>query len=297
MNSAIAVALASSLVLASFATGARADPTADTPSAPPPDKSVYNLFNPTPTADLRAFCTDSPTKSNGPCTVDAGYWQIESDIYNVTYQNVGGVQTTTQLFTNPTLKLGVTNTIDLEVNMAPWEQVSVHDSRDGRTQSASGIGDLYLRAKFNILGDDGGAVSVTLLPWVKAPTAPQPVGNGAVEEGLLVPIAFSLPGNLQLTIDPEFDALADSVGPGRHLNVASPISLSYPATKTITVFAEVWGSVNYDPAGTVVQASADVAAAWIPAKFPTLQFDAGLNFGLNHATPAVQAYVGVSHRF
>jgi hypothetical protein len=32
-------------------------------------------------------------------------------------------------------------------------------------------------------------------------------------------------------------------------------------------------------------------------KSPTLQLDGGVNLGLNRATPGVQAYVGVSHRF
>lgn len=291
MRIAVGLALGVGLFLADRAI---ADPA---PDAPPPDKSSYTIFNPTPAADLRALCPDRPTKSNGPCTVDAGYWQIESDLYNVTYQDGGGATTTTQLFTNPTLKLGVTNALDVEVGMAPWQEVTVRDARTGRTTSASGIGDLYFRAKLNILGDDGGPISVALFPWVKAPTAPQPVGNGAVEEGLITPIAFNLPAGMQLTIDPEFDALADNHGSGRHLNIASPLSLSYPATKTITVFGELWGDVNYDPAGTVIQASADIAAAWIPAKAPTFQLDGGLNFGLNRATPGVQFYFGVSHRF
>ena len=75
---------------------------ADDPSEPPPDKSGFTLFNPTPDGDLRSLCTDRPTKSTAPCTVDAGHWQLESDIYNFTTQTTDGVTTTTQLFTNPT---------------------------------------------------------------------------------------------------------------------------------------------------------------------------------------------------
>jgi len=71
---------------------------------PAPDKSGYTLFNPTPDADLRSLCTDRPTKSTSPCTVDAGHWQVESDVYNYTVQTDAGVTTTTQLFTNPTLR-------------------------------------------------------------------------------------------------------------------------------------------------------------------------------------------------
>jgi hypothetical protein len=268
---------------------------ADDPAPPPPDKSGFTLFDPTPVADLRAFCTDRPTKSTGPCTVDAGAWQVESDIFNDTFDSIDGVTTTTELFTNPTLKLGVTNTLDLEINLAPYEQVAARDR--GVTKTFSGVGDLFLRAKWSLVGDDGGNFGLALVPYVKAPTAPLGVGNGVTEGGLIVPIQFNLSNNLQVLFDPEVDLLADAVGSGRHPNVIDLISLSYPATKTITLSAELWGDVNFDPTGTVTQASFDLGAAWIPARAPNLQFDGGVNLGLNSATPGVQAYVGVSHRF
>lgn len=274
-----------------FAQAARAD---DPPS---PDKSGYTLVNPTPDADLRSFCADRPTKSTGTCTVDAGHWQIESDLYNYTQQTTAGITTTTQLFTNPTLKLGLTNTWDIELNIAPYEQVSTYDKATGKTVSADGVGDLYVRTKVNLLGDDGGDVAIAIEPFVKVPTAATGVGNGAVEGGVLAPLLFNLPDNWQLSLDPELDVLGDAVGPGHHLNAISLVSLGYPVTKQITAFAEVWGDLNFDPLGTTFQDSFDIAAAWIPAKSPNFQLDGGLNFGLNRETPGVQAYVGVSHRF
>ena len=89
---------------------------------PAPDKSAYSVFDPVPDNDLRSLCTDRPTKSTSPCTVDAGHWQVESDVYNYTTQTAAGATTATQLFTNPTVKLGLTNNLDFEVNIAPWEQ-------------------------------------------------------------------------------------------------------------------------------------------------------------------------------
>jgi hypothetical protein len=270
---------------------------ADDPTPPAPDKSAYTLFDPTPDADLRSLCTDRPTKSTSPCTVDAGHWQVESDVYNVTLQTTDGVTTTTQLFTNPTLKLGLTNNLDFEVNIAPYEQVSVHDSASGITTTTSGVGDLFLKAKLNLAGDDGGAFGFALVPYVKVPTAPLGVGNGAVEGGIIAPLQFNLPANWQLVIDPEFDSLANATGGGQHANLASLLSFSYPATKTVTVSLEVWGDRNFDPTGTVNQASFDLGTAWIPAKAPNFQLDGGINLGLNRATPGAQAYIGVSRRF
>ena len=287
------------VIIAALALGGltAANAWADGAPAAPADKSSYTLFNPTPEDKLRSFCADRPTKSNGACTVDAGHWQVETDLYNFSQQTMDGITQTTQLVTNPTLKLGVTNGLDLEVNITPYQILSTHDAATGVTTTAAGSGDLYLRAKWNLVGDDGGNLSVALFPYVKVPTAGRTLGNGAVEEGLIVPIAYNLPNNFQLTIDPEADALADAEGPGRHLNLQTPISLSYGLTKTLTVFGELWGDENYDPSGKVFQASFDLAAAWIPAKQPNFQLDGGVNLGLNRATPSVQGYVGVSRRF
>jgi hypothetical protein len=286
------------LVVGAFAATALAAPAlADDTQAPAPDKSGFTLFNPTPDADLRSLCADRPTKATGACTVDAGHWQVESDIYNITTDTSGGLTTRTELLANPTLKLGLTNTLDVEVNIAPYELVTAHDSVARLTTRARGVGDLFLRAKLNLIGDDGGQVAIAVEPYVKVPTAPLSIGNGQVEEGVLAPVTLNLPANWQLTVDPELDILANSAGAGRHVNLSMPISLSYPLTKELTGSAEVWGDVNFDPAGQVTQGSFDLALAWIPAKAPTLQLDGGVNLGLNKATPGLQAYAGISKRF
>ena len=147
------------------------------------------------------------------------------------------------------------------------------------------------------MGDEGGKVGLALAPFVKVPTASSNIGNGAVEGGLVIPAQFNLPSNFQLLFDPEVDVLEDADGMGHHAAATGLVSVSYPATKTITLSAELWGNANYDPAGTVTQTSFDLGAAWIPAKAPNFQLDGGVNLGLNRATPGVQAYVGISHRF
>src|SRR5436190_24189323 len=44
---------------------------------PAVDKSVFNLFNPTPTEHLRAMDRDGPGSTESPYTVDAGHFQVE----------------------------------------------------------------------------------------------------------------------------------------------------------------------------------------------------------------------------
>ncbi len=265
--------------------------------APPPDKSGFSLFDVTPTADLRSFCTDRPTKSTSPCTVDAGHWQIESDLVNVTIDRSGGLDTTTWLVTNPTLKVGLTNTLEAELNIAPYEIVTVRDRASGVSTRMTGVGDLFAKLEWNLIGDDGGAVAFALSPFVKIPTASHGLGNGAVEAGMIAPINVNLPANWSLTIDPEVDLLENAAGDGRHANVSGLLSLSRPVSKQVTLSAEIWSDIDFDPVGRRTQYSSDFGAAWIPRAQPNLQFDCGVNFGLNRETPPAQIYLGVSRRF
>lgn len=268
----------------------------DAPPAPAPDKSQYTLFNPTPDDQMRSFCTDRPTRSNLACTVDTGHTQYEADMFNWTYNSVGGVTQNTYLVTNPTFKLGLTNSSDFELNMVPFEEVTVHDSATHQTQHLSGNGDLFVRYKYSFLGDDSGDIAFTLLPYVKVPAAEPGIGNKAFEEGIIAPVSYNLPGNYLLLFDPEADALKNIQNNGYHANYQGLVNLSHTLfTDSLTAAGELWTDNNRDPSGTVEQASADFALSWVAV--PNLQLDFGANIGLNRATPDFQGYAGISQRF
>lgn len=248
-------------------------------------------------ADLGPLCADRPTKSTAPCTVPAGHFQIESDLFNVTVDHSGGGSATTWLVTNPTLKYGVSSRIDIEAAMVPFAVVTVGDPAGGRSQTFTGVGDLYLKAKWNLVPAGSGAVAFTLAPFLKLPTAKTPIGNGAVEGGVIAPMSLDLPLGLSLTIDPEIDILRDEEGSGYHINTSGLLSFSRAIGSEFTASAEVWSNVNLEPSGQVTQASVDLGLAWIPRRRPSLQLDGGVNLGFTAVTPGVQAYVGISHRF
>lgn len=244
---------------------------------------------------LRALCTDRPTKSTGPCTVDAGHVQIEADLFNVTLDRSGGIDTNIYLLTSPTLKYGVTDTLDVEAALSPWVEMTTRDRASGAGARNGGVGDLYLKAKLNLTGN-GGAVGIAVEPFVKLPTARAPIGNGAVETGILAPISFALAAQFSLSLAPEIDLLKDAAGDGRHINVINLIGVSRPFG-AVTAAAEFWSDVDFDPKGAVIGYSFDLGLAWIPTRAPALQIDGGVNLGLNRVTPGLQAYVGISHRF
>ncbi len=241
-----------------------------------------------------AICTDRPTKVFSTCTAPQGHLQLETDLFNGTFQRQGGVTTDTYYATNPTLKYGLTDKLDLEVNIAPYEIVRTHD-KFGDDSTIGGVGDLYLRAKYAAYSTKDGKFTFAVIPYVKAPIARAGIGNGEVEGGSAFAASYKLTDKWTVSISPEVDAYADDAGSGHHLNHIEVLNFGYSLPANVTVSGELWGDWNYDPSGTVKQYSADVAVAWQMRK--DLQLDGGLNFGLNHETPGVQAYVGVSQRF
>src|SRR5947199_4999027 len=72
-----------------------AEPDSSPASTPPPDKSQYTLFNPTPVDLRRPYNTDRPSKTDSPFTIDAGVLQLESDVANWTLDCRKGVRART----------------------------------------------------------------------------------------------------------------------------------------------------------------------------------------------------------
>jgi hypothetical protein len=259
-----------------------------------PDKNQYWLLNPVPTDQMRSFSTDRPTKSNVPYTVDAGHFQYETDLVNFSHQVSGTTHTDILLLPNPTFKVGLTNNADFEVNV-PFAGVHMYDTATGASSTIWGIGDTFVRSKINLWGNDGGDTAAAVIPYVKAPSAPIGIGNGAVEGGLIGPVAFSLPNSFTLLLVPELDVLKDGTTNGYHGNYVFDINLSREVIKNVTAYVELWSDYNADPTAKATLVSFDTALAYV--FLPNSQIDVGANFGLTSATPIIQIYAGLSQRF
>jgi hypothetical protein len=273
------------LMLSALAVPAFADDAA-------PDKSGYTLFNPTPDADLRGFNTDRPPKANSPYTVDAGHFQYETDIAVFGYGDTNGVRTEDWIVLDPTLKLGLTNTIDAELQITPYESVATNSAMGNTTQS--GFGDTYARLKINVLGDDHGPVAMALLPYIKLPTARSGLGNGRVEGGLILPISFSAPGGFTVIVMPEGDYLKDTADSGYHGAFDFLINISHPLDNRWTLFTEVFTAQSFHARYKSIYTLDEALTYALSAR---LQLDFGGNFSLNGVAPRAQLFTGLSQRF
>ena len=241
--------------------------------------------------DTSPICTDRPTKANATCTVPEGMWQLETDVGNYTHDAHEGGSTDTLYFVNPYLKYGIGSHTDIEVNWAP--DIRVRTRSNGEHETTNGAGDLYVRLKTSLYTGD--LFSASIIPLVKAPTASHSVGNGQWEGGMAVPMSAAVGGGFTVTVGPELDALANASGHGRHLSVTNLINVSHSVTSKLSVAIEYWRQDNQDPSGHVKQESGDIA--FVYAMNSNLQLDTGANLGLNHATPDLQMYLGLSYRW
>lgn len=239
--------------------------------------------------DASTICPDRPGKGTSACTVDAGRWQVELGLYDGSFQRRSGVTTDTTSAGAALLKYGVSDNLDFEAGMALYQSVRVHDFSG--SQSQSGIGDLTLHAKWNL---GGGALAIVLDPYLKLPAATGGLGNGVVEGGLVVPLSYDLGAGWSAAATPEADLLRDGAGGGYHLNAVVVAGLGRSFDDGLTLGAELWTAQNFDPARTVHQYSVDFDAAWLAGR--DTQLDAGVNAGLNRATPDLEVYAGISRR-
>jgi hypothetical protein len=242
---------------------------------------------------LPAICTDRPTKSNYAWTVDPDHFQYEADLLNVSATGSNGSSSETWFVLNPTLKYGLAPGVDVEASFSPF--VSARNDRAGGSSQVTGPSDLTVRLKYRFLDVDGSALQAALLPYVKAPTARLGIGNGAWEGGFLLPLNYKLTDTITLTTVPEIDILKNGWNDGRHVSTSQLVNIGFALPADFTLYAELWGSWNFDPAGTVEQYSADAATAYAVTRY--LQIDMGVNFGLNAATPDVQGYIGIAQKF
>src|SRR5262245_49319808 len=154
------------------------------PQGPPvPDKSQYALFNPTPVDLRRPYNTDRPSKTDSPFTIDAGAFQIESDVWSWIFGEENKVRIRTWIVGNPNFKLCLTNWMYLKV--FPYLYVNTLDSRSGFRKPVTNdlLGDTTVRLKINLLGNNGGKLVIGFLSSLKIPTNTGHTGNHVWEPG------------------------------------------------------------------------------------------------------------------
>ncbi|CAM2844309.1 transporter [Rariglobus hedericola] len=256
------------------------------------DKSAYTFSNPTPREQMRELSTDRPDQTESPYTVDAGHWQIEFDFANYTYDHDAGTRTETFNIAPVNVKLGLTNNSDIQFIFDSYTSERVRTA--GVTTTTRDWGDLTIRLKYNIWGNDSGDTAFAAMPFVKVPLQLGDAGNDLVEGGLILPLAVALPAGWGLGLMTEFDWLADSTGNDRHLEWINSITFSHDITSRLGGYVEFFSAHSYE-SGTEWMAQADIGFTY--AVNADTQLDCGCNFGVTRNAPDVQPFIGLTLRY
>jgi hypothetical protein len=273
---------------------ARADDA--TPSDPgTPDKSGYTLLNPTPDDEMRKFAPDRPTKGFSVRTIDAGHVEVEMDTFNETYSKYLGIATHSIQVLDPNVRIGITNWAEIEIQLNGLQSARSESESGAFVAQGAGFGDVVLRTKMNLFGNDDGPVGLALIPYVKLPSSAPVISNGAVEGGLIVPLALRLPQDYLVTLMTEVDALKDEQN-HREANFVNLVGVSHPlpGVEGANAMVELFSSVGADRATAPIY-TLDLGMNFRLDKHTIL--DVGLNLGLNNAAPKAQIYTGISARF
>jgi hypothetical protein len=256
------------------------------------DKSGYTLFDPTPDDEMRKFTPDRPAKGYSVRTIDAGHFELEMDFVSYAYAKYLGVVTRSFQALDPNLKIGLTNWADLEIQFNGLQASRSRDAASGTLMAyGGGFGDVVLRAKINLFGNDGGPVGLALIPYVKLPSSIPVISNGAVESGLIAPLALRLPQDFIVTLMTEVDALKNADASGRYANF---VSHPLPGIEGANATVELYSSTGTDRATPAIY-TFDLGLNFRLNQH--FMVDVGLNLGLNNAAPKAQIYSGLSARF
>jgi len=165
------------------------------------DKSHYTIFDPAPSDLLRELTPDRPDKTESPCTVDAGHFQLDMDFANLTLDDSNGVRTHAWNVAPFNIKIGLLNKVDLQLVLDDSLWVHTHDRVTRTTTTQSGVGDLTPRLKINVWGNDGGPTPLGFPLFVTFLTNSDQLGNNLVEGGALFPLAAKLPAGFDMGME------------------------------------------------------------------------------------------------
>lgn len=228
-------------------------------------------------ADLRPLSTDRPDTTESPFTVDAGHFQFEMEIANASRDEFSLAELNS--------KIGLNASTDLQIVTPFYSRV-----RDG----GEGFGDVEIRLKHNLWGNDAGSTALAIMPFVKTPTANGDLGNDEFEGGLIVPFGFAGPADWACAVMAEVDLAADEDGSGHHLAGLASATASHSVTEDTAIFLELV-SVMSAESSEDYEAYFNTGMTW--AVSATCQLDGGARIGLTDAATDFTPFLGFSTKF
>ena len=256
------------------------------------DKSQYNLFNPTPAKLMRDLSADRPDGTESPYTVDAGHYQIEMSFFDYTHNNDKGVKTDSWTAFDMNLKAGLTQNMDLQMVFGTYTQEKTTEPGSAKTLNG-GLGDLLLRLKINLLGNDNGKFAFGIMPMIKLPSSSS-VSNDHIEGGLASMLAWNVADNWSLGFMAELDTVYNNVGDDYSYQFINTVVLGFDVVGPLGAYVEYISILDTHP-DTNYQAIFSTGLTYAIGE--NIQLDVGTQIGLSKAANDMNLFTGLTWRF
>lgn len=228
----------------------------------------------------RELSPDRPDVTESPITVEPKTVQIETSVWS--YTKDGSSQTWSLLETN--IKTGITKNSDLQLVIRPW----IHEKSNDEV--SRGFGDLELRYKHNLWGNDGGKTAGGVMPYVSIPSH-SAVSSEEWEGGIIFPFSYEFSDRYSLAYGVEFSRSWHDDHHTYEWNVLHSTSLGISLNQNLGWFIEYVGIAGESP----YQANANTGFTWSLSDH--FQWDISLSIGLNRAAEDFSIAQGFTYRF
>ena len=247
-------------------------------------KKNYNLFNSTPKNLMREFATDRPDATESAYTVDAGHFQLETDLFKTERLKSDGATTINNFYCITNIKIGITNSLDIQLVVSPLE-VSTINNGISETKTSK-FGDVTLRAKQNLWGNDNGQTALAILPYINIPTK----NGNKFSGGIIIPFATSF-NEWGFGAQVEAEASKSETANIYHVNFLASTTLSHSLFENFDFFIE--GVLSRD--NELKAYEYFLNGGFIFAIAPAINIDAGIYYGIKNASYKTY-FLGLSFR-
>ena len=244
---------------------------------------------PQTTEPVREMSTDRPDITESAYSVAPGMFQVEMSFFDYERDRSGPDRLDTWIYGQVNFKYGITENSDLQL-IFDTHTVS-RAIGQGTRDVVSGFGDVTMRYKQPLWGNDSGRTAFALMPFVTIPTGSD-VSADAWAGGLVMPLAVTLTERIAMGLMAEVDLVPDAETNGHDLEYLISGTLGFSLTERWGLFTEVVGIFGED-----ADALGLFDTGLTFALSENLVFDAGVRIGLNRAAPDLGVFSGMSFRF
>jgi hypothetical protein len=258
------------------------------------------LFNPTPDDKMRPMTTERPSKTDSPYSLDAGHFQIETNLFATVHNDdcIGGTCAETRqnfLGGATNLRIGLTDNTDFQIISDVYRHLTVNDKTAGSKTTREGFGDTQLRLKVNVIGNDPASkFSLGVIPYVKVPTNQDDLGNDKYEGGIGLPFNINFDGGWSLGGMTQLNFINQLDNSGYDPAYANSVIVGKSLTDKLSAYGEFY-TFKADQSGAKWANTLDFGTVY--AVTDNFKIDANIAVGASDAADDTNFFVGAAYRF